>query len=263
MALIALTIMFLIGLSVGVGSQGNLSFSNDTLSAWVSALATVCIAILTIFLAKETWALRQVQLTQIEQIRKDSIKPNIDVYLKSSPAGFNFIDVHIINNGSGPAQNIKFDFTNKNPDGFDVFQSLEESFSNLVILNDGISSLGAGESRSSYLFSFIDLHKKYGDKALEYYSEVGIAYQDLEGKEYISRAHFNFSEYKGISELGGGDPLYKISSTLEKIQKEIGHFASGFKKLKTDVYTSDDRKRERKQWEEQRDEMAKKQSESS
>lgn len=60
MILIVLTIFFFMGLSVGLGSQGDLVLSSDTLSAWVSALATVCIAILTIFLAKETWALRQV-----------------------------------------------------------------------------------------------------------------------------------------------------------------------------------------------------------
>ena len=93
-------------------------------------------------------------------------------------------------------------------------------------------------------------------KALEYNAEISITYQDHEGKEYSSLAYFNFSEYKGITELGGGDPLYKISSILEKIQKDIGRFASGFRKLKADIYTSDDRDKEKELWEEQRKEMA-------
>ncbi len=52
-ALIVLVIFFLVGLLVGRSLQRGLTLSVDTLSAWVTALATVCIAILTTFLAKE------------------------------------------------------------------------------------------------------------------------------------------------------------------------------------------------------------------
>lgn len=252
MILILLIIFFIIGLSVGLGSQGNITLTNDTLSAWVSALATVVIAILTIFLAKETWELRQVQLSQIEQIRKNSIKPNIDIFLKSTAVSFNFIDVHIVNNGAGVAQNIKFNFSNKNPDALDVYQYINEIFNKLSILNNGISSLASGEKRTSYVLSFIELHRKFSDKALKYQSSVDITYQDSEGKSYSSCAFFNFSEYDGITEFGGGDPLYKISSTLESIKKDIEKFFSGYKRLKADIYTSDDRKKEIELQEERR-----------
>lgn len=263
MSLLVLIIVFLIGLSIGIASQGELNFSNDTLSSWVSALATVCIAVLTIFLAKETWALRQVQLLQIEQIRKEAIKPSIDVYLKNSPAAYNFIDVHIVNSGSGVAQNIGFSFSNKNHNASDVYNYLYEKFSRLSILATGISSLGSGEKRTSFLFSFIDLHNKFGEEAFELNADVLISFHDNEGKHYTSRASFNFYEYKGISEIGGGEPMYKISSILEKIQKDIGHFASGFKKLKTDVYTSQDRADERERWEKEWEELEAKKNTSS
>ena len=263
MILLVLAIFFIMGLAVGVSSQGLLAFGNDTLSAWVSALATVCIAVLTIVLAKETWALRRIQLLQIEQIRKDSIKPSISLYLKSSPVSFNFIDVHIVNSGVSTAQNIKFKFENKSKDAQDVYDYLQEQFSKLVILNNGISSLGAGEKRSSYLFSFIELNDKFGEKSFGYITEVDIDFQDIEGKVYKSKSYFNFSEYKGISELGGGEPLYKISSTLEKVQKEIGQFTNGFKKLKADIYTSDDRKKKREELEKQREAITNKQIENS
>ena len=85
-------IFFILGLSLGMSSQGLVTFGKDTLSAWVSAIATVVIASLTIFLAIETWKLRGVQLKQIEQIRKDSIKPSVSLYLKSSPVSFNIIE---------------------------------------------------------------------------------------------------------------------------------------------------------------------------
>lgn len=249
MFLLIIAIFFILGLSVGAGSQGSIAFTNDTLSAWVSALATVCIAILTIFLAKETWVLRLIQLSQIEQIRKNAIKPSVNMHLKSAPVSYNFINVHIINNGAEVAQNITFKFTNKSEETQDVYDYLKEKFSKLVILSNGISSLGADEERTSFLFSFIELHQKFGDKALEYIAEVDIEFQDIEGTVYSSKSYFNFTEYKGITELGGGEPLYKISSTLAKIEKNIGHFASGFKKIKTDIYTSNDREKEQEVWE--------------
>ncbi len=250
--LLMLPVVFIIGLVVGINVESAITLSQDNLSSWVSAFATVTIAVLTIVLAKETWGLRMIQLSQIEQIRKDAIKPSISLYLKSSPAGFNFIDIHISNNGTGTAQNIQFQFINANDDARDVYEGLLEEFNKLIILKKGISSLSSGEHRSSYLFSFIDLHKKYGEKTLECVIEVDISFEDIEGEKYSSKSFFNFTEYQGVSELGGGDPLRKISTHLEKIQKDIGHFASGFKKIKADVYTNEDRRIEQEEWEKHR-----------
>lgn len=261
--LLMLPVIFIIGLVAGINIADSVTLSQDTLSSWVSAFATVTIAVLTIVLAKETWALRLIQLAQIEEIRKESIKPSVNLYLKSNPAAFNFIDVHIVNNGPGTAQNVRFNFKNGSSDAQDVYEYLLEELNKIVILQKGISSLSSGEHRTSYLFSFIDLHQKFGEKALEFIAEVEIEFEDTEGAEYSSRSYFNFTEYKGISELGGGDPLYKISSQLEKIQKDIGHFASGFKRLRTDVYTSDDREKERERRDQQRAELVGKQEESS
>ena len=235
-------IFFIFGLSLGMSSQGLVTFGKDTLSAWVSALATVVIASLTIVLAIETWKLRGIQLKQIEQIRKDSIRPSVSLYLKSSPVSFNIIDIHIANDGAGTAQNIKFKFTNKSKDAQEVYDHLQEEFSKLVILSDGISSLGAGEKRTSFLFSFLEISKKFGDKLFEYFAEIDIEFQDMEGKPYTSKSHFKFMEYKGISNFGK-DPVHKISSSLEEIQKAITNFSNGSKKLKTDIYTSDDRQK--------------------
>lgn len=263
MALIVLVIFFLIGLSVGAGSQGGITFSNDTLSAWVSALATVCIAILTIFLAKETWFLRNIQLSQIEQIRKNSIKPNIDLYLKSSPAAFSFIDVHIINNGTGSAQNVIFTFENKNIKETEVFDHVVSLFKKLNILKNGISSLGVNEKRLGFVLNFIELNKTHKDIIFEANIVVNIEYEDIEGDKYKSKTTMNFSEFLGLTELGGGDPLHKISTSLDKIQKDVGHFASGYKKIKTDVYTKDDRDKEREERDKQMDEIRARQNENS
>jgi hypothetical protein len=244
-ALLLLPIVFIVGLVIGVNINGSISLLQDNLSSWVTAFASMTMAVLTIVLAKETWALRLIQLSQMDQIRKDSLKPSISLFLKSTPFAVNFIDIHIKNNGNGTAQNIKFSFKNANEEVQDVFMYLLEELNKLVILQNGISSLGVGEHRTSYVFSFVELHEKFGDKALECITEVDLTFEDVEGEKYSSKSFFNFTEYKGISIMGDRDPLYKISSNLEKIQKDIGYFSSGFHKLKTDIYTNEDRERER------------------
>lgn len=248
--LLMLPLIFILGIILGINVEKEISLSQDNLSSWVSAFATVTIAILTIVLAKETWSLRLIQLSQIEQIRKDSIKPSVSLYLKSNPAGISFIDIHVKNSGVGTAQNIRFAFKNVSDKGLDeVYDNFRGKLNKLVILEKGISALGPGEHRSSFLLSFIEFHQKHGEKALDLNTEVEIAFEDIEGTPYQSKAYFNFAEYKGISGLGD-EPAHEIASHLKKIKEEIGHFASGFRKIKVDVYTSEDREEERKIWEE-------------
>jgi hypothetical protein len=164
MALLSIPIIFILGLITGINIEGSITLSQDNMSSWVTAFATVVIAVLTIVLAKETWSLRNIQLIQIEQIRKDAIKPNVDLYLKSSPAAFNFIDVHIINNGTGSAQNVTFSFENKNTKESEIFKYVVSLFKKLNILNYGISSLGVNEKRSGFVLNFVELNKKYKDR---------------------------------------------------------------------------------------------------
>ena len=254
-SLLLLPVIFIIGLVVGINIESSTSLSQDNLSSWVTAFSTVTIAVLTIVLAKETWGLRIIQLTQIEKIRKDSFKPNISLYLKPTPVSFNFIDVHISNTGSGTAQNINFTFKNASEDAEEVFEYLVGEINKLVIFEKGISSLSAGENRSSFLFNFIELHTKFGGKSLDCITEVDITYEDIEGDKYSSRSFFNFTEYKGISDLGGSDPVYKISSHLEKIQKDLAHITSGYRRIKSDVYTSEDRRSEREERDKRIDEL--------
>lgn len=52
------------------------------------------------------------------------------------------------------------------------------------------------------------------------------------------------SEIKGLYQLGKPH-LYSLASSLEKIQKDIGHIVSGYKRIKTNVYSSTDRLKEK------------------
>lgn len=238
-------IIFILGLIVGINIDHSITLTHDNLSSWVTAFATVVIAVLTIVLAKETWSLRNIQLTQIEQIRKDAIKPNVDFYLKSSPAAFNFVDVHIVNNGSGSAQNVKFDFENVNTKETEIFEYVVSLFQELNILKNGISSLGVNEKRSGFVLNFIELNKKYKDVIFETNIVVHISYEDIEGEEYSSKATMNFSEFLGITTLGGEEPLYKIADSFKKLQEEFSSLSKGnsTRKINVNTFTSKDREK--------------------
>lgn len=247
--LMLLPIVFIAGLIIGINVDGSITLTQDNLSSWVAAFATVVIAVLTVVLAKETWSLRNIQLNQIEHIRKDGIKPNIDLYLKSSPAAFSFMDVHIVNNGSGSAQNVTFTFENKNTEETAVFEHVVSLFKKLNILKNGISSLGVNEKRSGLVLNFIELNTTHKDIIFDTNIVVNIVYEDIEGDKYSSKVTMNFSEFLGITELGGGDPLYKISSSFEKLQKDFNSFSKGnsSSKIKVETYTSKDRKKSKEE----------------
>ncbi|MFH7191653.1 hypothetical protein ACHWGL_32695, partial [Klebsiella pneumoniae] len=58
----------------------------------------------------------------------------------------------------------------------------------------------------------------------------------------------------GVEKIGT-PPLLAMARSLEKIQGDIAHLASGFKKLKVETHTYEDRQRERAEWEKYRDEQ--------
>jgi hypothetical protein len=53
----------------------------------------------------------------------------------------------------------------------------------------------------------------------------------------------DMSEKKGSYQLGKPH-LYAIALSLEKIQTDFRHVVTGFKRMRVDVHTSDDRKEE-------------------
>lgn len=248
LGLLLLPLIFIGGIVIGLSFQTQLELSADSVSSWVAALATVAIAVLTLVLAMETWRLRAAQTAQIEELRRDSLRPNVEFYLLPAPASFQFINVHIENNGKGAAKNIRFDFQ---PESNDLNEKNERQLIaqliNLNMLYNGISSLGSGKERRSFVFSFIDFADKMGDAVFNIKVTVSISYEDTEGGEYKSESVLDFSEFKGISEIGGGDPSYNMYKELEKIRRvfESAQTTMASKRMNVNVYSGAEREAER------------------
>ena len=70
-----------------------------------------------------------------------------------------------------------------------------------------------------------------------------IEYKSVTGGKYKEKTIIDMSEMKGSYQLGKPN-LYAIAQSIVKIQKDFGHIVSGFKRIKSDIYTSEDREME-------------------
>ena len=261
--LLLVPVIFIIGLVIAINVDGNISLSTDTISSWISAISTVAIAVLTFILARETWYLRLAQIRQINELRKEAIRPNLEFYLLSAPASFQFMNIHIENNGKGVARNIKFTFSGENNAPFtENEQSVVDKLHEINILRNGMLGLGSGKQRTSFVFSFIELADRMGDDAFDIRINVSMTYEDSEGRAYNSESVVDFSEFKGVREIGGGDPTYNLYQETKKI-REIFQSAQGgmsSERINVNLFSSEDRKRKqdaiRKRIEEQRSEKS-------
>ncbi|CAO3446008.1 hypothetical protein [Azospirillum argentinense] len=244
--------VFVAGLIFGMNFSGIVSLSADSLSSWVGAISTLAIAVLTFILAKETWYLRIAQMNQVDEIRRESIRPSVDLYLLSSPASIQLMNVHVENNGKGLAREVSFKFK---PEGKSEFSKSElhvvNSLLKINMLANGIASLGSGKQRKSFVFSFLDAKEINSNNIFDVIIKVIITYKDMDGRSYSFDSVLDFSEYKGISEVGDGDPSYQIYREIKKIREIIEGAKGGMisSRLNVNLFTSEDRQNEMREME--------------
>ncbi|MCG8069574.1 MAG: hypothetical protein JAY84_17125 [Candidatus Thiodiazotropha taylori] len=246
--IVAAPMLLVIGIAIGSQFQLSNSLTADSISSWVSALATVAIAILTFVLAKETWYLREAQIEQVNELRRENIRPNVSIALLNSPISFNLMNMEVSNLGKGIARNIRFKFFDKSGTQIEVGKNgLVDEFLKLHILSDGMHSLGIGQKVSSFVFSFFDLQKIIaGEDIFSPYFKIAIAFEDTEGNTYENELIVDFAEFKGITEIGGGDPIHKISDDIKKLREEIVKWTgSSSNRLNVNTYNEQDRENER------------------
>ena len=251
-------ILFILGLVIGNHLQGNASLTADSISSWLSAIATVAIAVLTFVLAKETWYLREAQIRQLEELKRENIRPGIGIQLDSSPVGIHFIDARVTNSGKGIAKKVRFVFKDRDgapmPPGNDP---VVEKFLKLSMFSKGIETIGIGQTLSSFVFSFLDLGKELDGKIFEPYLSIVVDFEDVEGNKYQNTFEIDFAQYEGVSHLGGAEAVHKISDEIKKIRELLGRVVQTSRnRLEVDVFDEADRQadneRARKRLEEAR-----------
>lgn len=243
MAVIA-PLLVILGVVIG-DSLGGGSLTNDSISSWLSAIATVAIAVLTFILAKETWYLRAAQIQQLEELKRENIRPNVGVELEHNPVGIHFINVKINNFGKGIAKKIKFRFLDRNGALISTNDDvLVGKFKKLAMFTVGIESMGIRQVISTYLFSFLDLQKELNGDIYSPYVRVHILFEDVEGVQYENEFSVDFAQYKGMVELGK-NPLSQIANDIQKIQKDFSKITRSDNRIGVNVCSEKNRKQEK------------------
>jgi hypothetical protein len=214
-----------------------LKFLNDNAGAFnllftaVVAVATVVYAVLTARLVRETQRLREV-----------ATEPAIEVTYRARDEAMALLEIVVKNIGSGPAYRVEFECSaSPSSSGAD---ELLNRLKKIRFLASGINMLLPGQEYTSY---WTDARKntteKMGTQIL-----VKTKCRGATGVEYVREHIVEFSELDGVERLGTPAPL-AIARSLEKLQKDVEHLASGFRRLRVDAYTQADREREPAEWE--------------
>ncbi|MEQ5802548.1 hypothetical protein [Halomonas sp. H10-9-1] len=251
---VAAPLIFMLGIVAGSQIQLANILTADSLSSWISAIATVTIAVLTFVLAKETWYLREAQIEQVNELRVQSIRPNVSVKFFSSRIAFNLMMLEISNLGKGIARNVRFKFYDKSGNEIKATENaIVDEFLKLHVMSEGLHSLGINQKFESFLFSFYEVKEKIdGDDIFSPYFKISTSYEDVEGNSYSDELVIDFKEFDDVSEIGGGDPLHKMSGDIKKLREQIeGMTRSSSKRLHVNTYSSLDRRQEseeRQRW---------------
>jgi len=210
----------------------------------VVTISTVVYAILTAVLVRETKKMREVQT-----------EPRIEITLRPLESAINIVRLHIKNIGLGPAENLIF-----NPrviSGGEGAEKLLAEFTETNFFRTGLKYFGPGQEIYSHYTQMTQDH----DKKIQSVLLFEVEYKSVTGSKYSEKTIIDMSEMKGSYQLGKPN-MYAISQSLEKMQKDIGHIVSGFKRIKTDTYTHEDREREHQERIQQIEEMKAKQKNS-
>ena len=203
----------------------------STVFSGIVMLATVVYAVLTASLVTETRRMREAQT-----------EPRMEVTATPREEYVNLITLRVKNIGLGPAYNVHFSIRGESQTAGEV--KLIEDFSRSQFLSKGLRYLGPGQELQS---GFTQMHENFAEKVKARLT-VEVTYSSATGKSYTNTIALHFEEFEGYGTIGTPH-LYSIAKSLEKIERNVDHLATGFRRMKVDTYASQDRDREREELE--------------
>ena len=197
----------------------------------VVTISTVVYAVLTAILVKETSKMRRAQT-----------EPKVEMVVKSSEHWISLMRLHIKNIGLGPAYNVTFNVSSTaDKEGG---QALIKDLTRANLFKKGLAYLGPGQE---IIAGYSVMTQGY-ERKIEAVLNFKVGYRDCTQKNYSDSFNIDFTEFKGGSQIGT-PPIYSISQSLEKIEKTLDQIATGWRRMKVDVFSQHDRDQERKEWE--------------
>lgn len=195
-------------------------------SDWVTSIATLILAILTFVYVRLT--------SKILSFQSDPCVILTVVHDKDRPS---ILQIVAKNVGSGLAKDIRFTFSHPLPCkafGLTGLSSKKKEVMTEGPLINGIPALGPGECREITWGQYGGLKEAIADNKI-----IGTCYFKKDSKEMKPIiCPLDIDSFYGT--VASESPASKTAKELEKIAKSIGHFASGYHKLKVEIETVQD-----------------------
>lgn len=225
--------------------QGSTNLRVAKATEW-NAYATIAIAILTIILAIETVRLRLIQAKQIRSLSEEAIKPKIELFLETNKYAINFLEIHLVNNGNGTANNINFFFEEEDNEAIETSKLIISKIERINFFKIGLRYLGAGQSKKSFLMSATERELGGDENFFKSIINARITCEDDLCKEYTYKYTINMSEFQGIRSIGT-EPTKEMADSLKKICESftsVVSISSGKKRIQADIFDDPSRERE-------------------
>ncbi len=233
-------ILFLAMISLAFKYSNMLNKNNGVLML----LFTAVVAFSTAVYAYLTWKL----VAETKEMRKAQTEPNISITVEPREEWINFMDIKIMNIGSGPAYDVKFKIE---PD----FEFSKGHFLSQKKVMKEINYLAPNQKIQFFLTSLAENFHEKMSKPFKIKAEYKNKGNDTFSEDFV----IDFSQFEGMSQLGE-PPLHKIAKNIEDIKEDIHHLSTGFNRLKTIVYTKRDIEDEQKEMINRTDDSKKEQS---
>jgi hypothetical protein len=190
-------------------------------------------------------------VAETRRMRQVQTEPRVEVILKPRDEWINLVHIYIRNIGLGPAYDISFEISAEA--GGEGAKALIQDFTRAQFFETVIRYLGPGQEVVS---DFSRMTDKFEAK-IESVLIIAVRYKGSTGKDNADTYRLDFSEFKGRTQVGKPH-LYAIAQHLDKIQQDFSRLATGFNRIKVDVFTNEDREEEEKEWEQQQEQIIEK-----
>ncbi len=188
---------------------------NDN-NGFLMLLFTAIVAFSTAVYAYLTWKL----VGETKEMRKAQTEPNISITVEPREEWINFMDIKIMNIGSGPAYDVKFKIE---PD----FEFSKGHFLSQKKVMKEINYLAPNQKIQFFLTSLAENFHEKMKKPFKISAEYKNKSDDSFNEDFI----IDFAQFEGMSQLGE-PPLHKIAKNIEDIKSDIHHISTGFNRIK-------------------------------
>jgi type II secretory pathway pseudopilin PulG len=205
-------------------------FFNGILTAtWAEPAMAVVTAIATIVLALLTWVLARAT----NAMAKASSQAQVVASLEINQWSLMHMDLVVSNAGNAPAFDIQISFDPAIPDN-QLGAAKDTIFNNISILRPGQTLTSAGsdfEAVKDFKTTITTSWRRHPSSK----TRETLAYS------------FDLSGYKNMSVLGRRSPELQMAEEIKKLRDDWKNIASGYRGIKSEIYTQADRDKKQKQ----------------